>query len=70
MEAASQFRSTIEVSTADRVADGKSAISLMMPEAARGTELTICATGHDEVDAVNGLVQLVEQRFERAATLE
>ena len=64
MEAAGRFQSAIQVSKGNRTADGKSAISLMMLEAGLGTELTIQASGHDEVEAVDALVDLVERKFE------
>jgi phosphocarrier protein HPr len=64
METASKFRSVVHVLKDAQVADGKSAISLMLLEAARGTELTIEARGDDEVAAVDALVELVERRFD------
>jgi phosphocarrier protein HPr len=64
MDAANRFRATVHVFTADRVADGKSAISLMLLEAQRGTELTIQGSGDDEVAAVEALVALVQRRFD------
>jgi phosphotransferase system HPr (HPr) family protein len=64
MEAASRFRSAIRVLKNTQAADGKSAISLMLLEALRGTELTIEASGEDEIAAVEALVELVESRFE------
>jgi phosphocarrier protein len=63
METASRFRAAIRVLKNGQTADGKSAISLMMLEAARGTQLTIEAHGEDEVAAVDALVELVEGRF-------
>jgi phosphocarrier protein HPr len=63
MEAASRFQSTVRVRKNGQVADGKSAISLMMLEAGRGAQLTIEADGGDEVDAVNALAALVERDF-------
>ena len=64
METASRFGSAIRVLKNLQVADGKSAISLMLLEASRGTELTIEASGEDEIAAVEALVSLVETRFE------
>ena len=64
MERANRFRASIEVLKDDRVADGKSAISLMLLEAARGSELTIRGSGEDEAEAVDALVDLVMRRFE------
>jgi len=63
METASRFRSVIRVLGNDHAADGKSAISLMLLEAAAGTELTIEADGDDEIAAVEALVGLIESRF-------
>lgn len=63
MEAASRFTSTIRVYKDGQAADGKSAISLMLLEAGRGAELTIEATGEDEVAAADALAELVESRF-------
>ena len=63
MEKANGFRSAIQVFKDAQAADGKSAISLMLLEADRGTELTIQAEGDDEVAAVDALVELIESRF-------
>ena len=67
MDTASRFRSVIHVHKNDLVADGKSAISLMLLEATHGTELTIQGSGEDEVAAVNALVDLIERRFDEPA---
>jgi phosphotransferase system HPr (HPr) family protein len=67
METANRFRSAVRVLHESRAADGKSAISLMLLEAGRGTALTIEASGDDEVAAVETLVDLVERRFDEAA---
>jgi phosphotransferase system HPr (HPr) family protein len=64
MEAASRFDSVIRVTKDGQVADGKSAISLMLLEASRGVQLTIEAEGTDEVAAVGALVALIERRFD------
>jgi len=63
MELASRYRCAIRVANGDVVADGKSAISLMLLEAGRGTALTIQGTGDDETEAVDALVALVERQF-------
>lgn len=67
METASKFRSTVRVLKEARAADGKSAISLMLLEAACGAELTIEASGDDEIAAVEALVDLVERHLDDAA---
>ena len=63
METANRFRSSVRVVKNAQAADGKSAISLMLLEASRGTQLIIEACGDDEVEAVDALVSLVERRF-------
>jgi phosphocarrier protein HPr len=63
VEAAKRFRSAIRVCKDVEAADGKSAISLMLLEAARGAELVIQGAGEDEVAAVDALADLVERRF-------
>ena len=67
MDTACQFRSAIHVHKNALVADGKSAISLMVLEATHGTELTIQGTGEDEIAAVDALVDLIERRFDEPA---
>jgi phosphocarrier protein HPr len=64
---ATRFQAAIQVTTRDRVADGKSAISLMMLEAPRDAELIIQGSGEDEAAAVDALVRLVESRFAEPA---
>ena len=63
METASRFQATVQVLTDTHVADGKSAISLMLLEASHGTELLIQATGDDEAPAVEALLDLVRRNF-------
>ena len=64
METASRFESAIRVRKDGQVADGKSAISLMLLEAGRGSALAIEAEGSDETAAVEALVRLVESGFD------
>jgi phosphocarrier protein HPr len=63
MKTASRFQSAIRVLGNEHAANGKSAISLMLLDAARGTELTIEAHGDDEIAAVEALVDLVKRCF-------
>jgi phosphotransferase system HPr (HPr) family protein len=69
METASRFQSSVRVRKDGQIADGKSAISLMLLEAGRGAQLTIEADGGDEVAAVNALADLVEHGFGQNTTL-
>lgn len=70
METASRFQAAVEVIKDDQAVNGKSAISLMLLEAIAGTDLTIRASGHDEIEAVNTLVALVEGQFGADRTTE
>lgn len=50
----------------ERMVDGKSILSLMMLAANKGTELDVVADGDDEQDAVEAIIQLVNNRFDEA----
>lgn len=63
---ASQFDSEILVTRDNRQVNGKSIMGVMMLAAAQGTSLEIMASGRDEVDAVEKLAALVQQRFGEA----
>lgn len=63
---ASTFRSQITVAKAGRTTDGKSILGLLLLAAATGTEITISATGADEIAAVDALCELTARGFERA----
>jgi len=60
---ANRFQAAVQVRTGDRVADGKSAISLMLLEASADAELIIQGSGDDEAAAVDALVRLVDSGF-------
>lgn len=63
---AGKFQSEIRLSTGPNrpEADGKSILSLVLLAAAEGTEVTLSAHGQDEQEALQALVQLVEDRFD------
>ena len=63
VETASRFRSRVRVRKDSTAADGKSAIGLMLLEAACGEHLIVEASGEDEIAAVDALVALIESRF-------
>ena len=62
VELTSMFASKVQVGH-DKLVDGKSILSLMMLAAARGTELTIEASGPDEEKALEATVALINNRF-------
>jgi phosphocarrier protein len=60
---ANQFKSEILVRKYDLEVNGKSIMGMMMLAAECGVEITVRAAGLDAEEAVNSLVQLVEQGF-------
>ncbi len=64
-EAASKFRSHIELVKDDLRIDGKSVLSIMTLGATQGTQMALEATGPDAHDAVNTLAALIASGFPR-----
>jgi phosphotransferase system HPr (HPr) family protein len=60
---ASQYRTDIEVIKDNLKVNGKSILDILMLAASEGTVLSIEASGEDAADALEALVQLVEQNF-------
>jgi len=60
---ASEFECDIQLARAGRQVNAKSIMGVMMLAAGKGTSLELIATGTDEVDAVNRLEKLVQERF-------
>ena len=60
---ASRFQSQVRVGHGEKVMDGKSIMGILLLAAARGTVITLTASGPDELDAVEALVQLVQSGF-------
>ncbi len=60
---ACSFSSDILVKRAQKKADGKSIMALLMLEAANGNDLTLHINGQDEKTAMTSLIALVEDRF-------
>jgi len=63
VKVASQFRTDIEVIKDNLKVNGKSILDILMLAASEGTVLSIEASGEDAADALEALVQLVEQNF-------
>ena len=64
---ASSFQAAITVQRRGRSVDGKSILGLLLLAAARGTTITISASGPDETEAVTALVELIGSRFGEAS---
>jgi len=60
---ASSFSCHVDVAKDGQHVNGKSIMGVMMLAASRGTELIIMTQGDDEIEAVDSLVTLVEDRF-------
>jgi phosphocarrier protein len=63
VRAASRFRSKITVSRDDLAVDGKSILGVLMLAAEPGAEILIRAEGEDEVEALEALRRVVEDKF-------
>ena len=60
---ATRYQAQVKVARDQREMDGKSIMGILLLAAARGSTITISADGHDELDAVQALVALVESGF-------
>jgi len=63
VEKANSYQSEIVVIRGTTEVNGKSIMGIMMLAAAKGTELTVRASGPDEVEALESLVRLVNEKF-------
>jgi len=63
VRAATQFSSKVTVSKGGTTVDGKSILGILFLAVTSGTELTIAASGEDEQEAVEALVNLVSDGF-------
>lgn len=63
---ASQYESKIQLIKDERRVNGKSIMGVMMLAAGKGTVLELRADGPDAQAAVDGLAELIDQRFEEA----
>lgn len=61
---ASAFSSAINMGRDGQLVNGKSIMSVMMLAASKGTELDIEIDGDDEKDALEAIIQLVENFFD------
>jgi phosphocarrier protein len=63
---AARFEADIRLRRGTREVNGKSIMGVMMLAAARGAQLTLEAEGADAEQALDGLEQLVRERFGEA----
>jgi len=62
VDIANRFKSDITVSNADTNVDGKSIMQISMLAATCGTRLKLRAEGHDALEAIKALRELVEEK--------
>ncbi|MHB8742360.1 MAG: HPr family phosphocarrier protein [Sulfuricaulis sp.] len=60
---ASEYSCEITLRRNGQQINGKSIMGIMMLAAAKGAEIEICADGKDEKQALEGLTELVKDRF-------
>ncbi len=60
---ATRYRSQIELIRGNHTVNGKSIMGVMMLGAGKGTELELRVDGDDEADALQALVELINDRF-------
>ncbi|MFH1718390.1 MAG: HPr family phosphocarrier protein [Planctomycetota bacterium] len=62
VDIANRFKSDITVSNADTNVDGKSIMQISMLAATCGTKLKLRVEGHDALEAIKALRELVEEK--------
>ena len=65
-QTASRFSCNIELSANDKKVDCKSVMSLMLLAANQGTPIEIFTQGEDEIEALNAIEELINNRFDEA----
>lgn len=66
---ANSYNSSVSLARADsgqKLADAKSILGVLMLAAAQNSELDVMTEGDDEVDAMDALCKLIENRFGEA----
>ncbi len=63
VKTASTFSSDITLDRNGQTVSAKSIMGVMMLAASKGTEVTVSADGEDEVEALDGVVDLINDRF-------
>lgn len=63
VQTASSFVSKVQIKAKGRTVDAKSILMIMAMSLSKGTEITICAYGPDEKEAVTQLKALIDSKF-------
>jgi phosphocarrier protein len=62
-QVASQFASQIWIERGSRRVNAKSIMGVMMLAASKGSKITLEASGDDETQAIDALIELINNRF-------
>ena len=60
---AGAYTSSIEIEKQDQRVNAKSIMSVMMLAASRGNTVTLFVEGDDQDDALNAVIELIEDKF-------
>ena len=63
VDTTARYQSKIEITFNGKTVDGKSIMSVMLLAAGIGSELEISASGHDEDRALEGVLEIIANRF-------
>jgi phosphocarrier protein len=63
VQTATKFKSKVQIKAKGKTVDAKSILMIMSMGLVKGTEITICADGPDEAEAVKSLTDLVASKF-------
>lgn len=63
VQTATKFKSKVQIKAKGKTVDAKSILMIMSMGLVKGTEITICADGPDEAEAVKALRDLVASKF-------
>lgn len=63
VQTASKFKSDVYVSRNDHEVNGKSIMGVMMLAAEKGSTLTLTVNGEDEKEAMDALIDLINNKF-------
>jgi phosphocarrier protein len=64
VQTASRYQSKVELICKNREVNAKSILGVMMLAAGKGTPIKLRATGSDEGEALDALVNLIERKFD------
>jgi phosphocarrier protein HPr len=63
VKTALKYKSEIQVSYGERIANAKSMLSILTLGAVQGAQVTICGEGDDAEEALSALCELIETNF-------